>query len=605
MSARVVAVVVTHNRRELLAHCLDALAAQERAVDTVVVIDNASTDGSGDVARAHPLGADVHTLPVNVGGAGGFAAGMARGLHTHDADWLWLMDDDTIPRPEALTALMDAVSAHPAPISVASSAAVWTDGREHPMNSQRVRIGVGRRELAVATELGLTPIRTASFVSILLRGSAARAHGLPYADYFIWGDDTEYSARLLRGGWGIRVPGSIVEHRTANFASWQSDPGPRFYNDVRNKLWLLGRSGSLRWWERALYGASVVAGWAGTLRRTSQRAVLLRHAARGARDAVASAPRPTTEVLAEIGPLAHEVRAIEDDATRPAASRPEPALAPAGKSPPFSLLLPVYAGDRPEWLRRAFSSATSEQTLPPSEVVLVQDGPVGPELAAEIDRLVSECPIPLRLVVLPENLRLAAALQAGLDACSHEVVARVDADDVSLPQRFATQLPMIAQGLDVVGSAMLEFDDDETCPGRLRPVVADHAAIGRVATRRNPLNHPSVVFRRSTVQAAGGYEDLPFMEDYWLWLRMLADGARVGNVEQPLVLYRVGGGVFARRGGLGPLAADWRFQRRAVAAGYLTISQAARNLAERAAYRLAPERLRTLAYRWAAASGRS
>src|SRR5690606_4998983 len=110
---RVVAVVVTYNRAELLQACLDGLAAQTRPVDAVVVIDNASSDGSGDVARAHPVGAEVHTLGVNVGGAGGFAAGMALALTGLDPDWLWLMDDDTVPTPSALAEAEHAVARAP------------------------------------------------------------------------------------------------------------------------------------------------------------------------------------------------------------------------------------------------------------------------------------------------------------------------------------------------------------------------------------------------------------------------------------------------------------------------------------------------------------
>ena len=165
---RVVAVVVTYNREQLLAQCLDALAAQERRPDAVVVIDNASTDHSGRVADEHPLDADVVHLHRNVGGAGGFAAGIARALMRHDADWVWVMDDDTVPRPGALAALLEALALSPARLSVLSSRAVWTDGRDHPMNTQRTRFGASAREKRDAARAGGRPIRTASYVSALL-----------------------------------------------------------------------------------------------------------------------------------------------------------------------------------------------------------------------------------------------------------------------------------------------------------------------------------------------------------------------------------------------------------------------------------------------------
>src|SRR5699024_5186247 len=160
------------------------------------------TDASGDVADAHPLAADVVHLRRNVGGAGGFAAGMARALVRHDADWVWLMDDDTIPRPGALRELLRALEASPVRLSVLSSRAVWTDGRDHPMNTQRTRLGASAREKRDAAQAGGRPIRTASYVSALLNGQDVRRLGLPYADYFIWSDDVEHTGRLLRHGRG-------------------------------------------------------------------------------------------------------------------------------------------------------------------------------------------------------------------------------------------------------------------------------------------------------------------------------------------------------------------------------------------------------------------
>jgi len=263
----------------------------------------------------------------------------------------------------------------------------------------------------------------------------------------------------------------------------------------------------------------------------------------------------------------------------------------------FSLLLPCYAGDEPAHVRRAFVSATAEQTLPPSEVVLVQDGPVPPPLALELDRLAADCPVPVRRVSLPRNVGLALALQAGLEACTFEIVARADADDVCEPERFAVQVPMVAAGLDVVGSAIAEFDEDETVIEAVRRRPTEAAAIRRFAAFHNPFNHPSVVYRKSAVLAAGGYQDMPLMEDYWLFARMIVGGAQVANVEQPLVRYRTGSGLYERRGGLRALRSDWRFQRSAHAIGLTTRPQMLRNLAQRFVYRIVPDSVRRWAYR--------
>lgn len=313
----VVAVVVAYNRADLLSDCLDGLAAQERPLDAVVVIDNASTDDSGARARSHPIGADVHTLSRNTGGAGGFAAGLAVALQRHDADWVWLMDDDTVPTAGALRGLEDAAARYPGDsLVVMSSTAVWTDGRIHPMNTPRERLGASRQERADARAVGATAIRTASFVAFLAQGQACRAAGLPWADYFIWGDDTEYSARLLRHARGVQVRGSVVEHRTKQYGSWQAEPGPRFFNDVRNKIWGLWRTSSFHPVERVLYGIAVLKGWVGTVLRSAHRRELLGLARKGLIEGLGRRPRPTPEVLGGLGTISEDVAATEAGARR-------------------------------------------------------------------------------------------------------------------------------------------------------------------------------------------------------------------------------------------------------------------------------------------------
>lgn len=264
---------------------------------------------------------------------------------------------------------------------------------------------------------------------------------------------------------------------------------------------------------------------------------------------------------------------------------------------PFSLLLPVYAGDRADFLRKAFASAVVDQTRRPTEVLVVQDGPVGDDLAAALEELAASSPVPVRRLVLERNAGLGPALDAGLAACAYDVVARMDADDVCVPHRFERQLPLLEAGADIVGSALMEFVDDVDSVVQIRIPPLDPDWIRSASLFRDPFNHPTVVYRRHAVQRAGGYQDLPLMEDYLLFVRMLADGAQPANLAEPLVYYRVGAGAYARRGGLTLLASELALQRRFRELGLTTRRQYVRNVLVRGGYRLVPERLRRVAYR--------
>ncbi|MCF4120107.1 glycosyltransferase family 2 protein [Antribacter sp. KLBMP9083] len=314
---RVVAVVVAYNRRDLLREALDALAQQTRKLDAVVVVDNRSDDDSAVVAAEHPVGAEVLSLVRNTGGAGGFAVGLAHAVEKQGADLVWLMDDDTIPTPEALAELLRAREAYPGPVALLGSKVVWHDGREHPMNTPRRRPGASAELIARAASAGAVPVRSSSFVSMLVDARAVRHHGLPVADYFIWNDDFEYSCRLLRRSTGLHVPASVVVHRTKTFGATDVDPGERFYYEVRNKIWMLTRSSALSPFERVLYTGASIRRWARTYARSARRDVLRSAGLRGLRDGILQSPRTTTDVLQGAGPLTG-IEALET-ARRPSA----------------------------------------------------------------------------------------------------------------------------------------------------------------------------------------------------------------------------------------------------------------------------------------------
>lgn len=263
----------------------------------------------------------------------------------------------------------------------------------------------------------------------------------------------------------------------------------------------------------------------------------------------------------------------------------------------FTLLLPVYWGDRPDFFRQAFRSAVHDQTRRPDQVVVVRDGVLPGELAGCVDEVCATSPVPVTTVQLDESRGLGPALDAGLAASRNDVVARMDADDVAMPDRFEVQVPLVEAGADIVGAGLLEFgtDVDDVVGRRVPPT--DPAEILRYARLHDPFNHPTVIYRRSAVVAAGGYGDLPLMEDYWLFSRMLANGAQPRNLARPVVFYRVGAGAYQRRGGRTLLRSELALQKRLRAEGLTTRGQYIRNVVVRGGYRLVPWWLRRTVYR--------
>lgn len=269
----------------------------------------------------------------------------------------------------------------------------------------------------------------------------------------------------------------------------------------------------------------------------------------------------------------------------------------------FSVLMSVYRGDNPAHLRRALTSISTDQQLAPNQIVLVRDGPLPKPLQAVFTAADEIChPVRLTPVVLEENRGLARALQAGLAHCDYDIVARADADDICLPQRFAKQIPKMAD-LDLLGAAIQEFHEDEGNAGLVRTLPEGAAEIRQILPLRDPFNHPAVVLRKSAVAAVGGYDNLTKMEDYWLFARMVHAGARVANLSEVLVYYRVGAGAYHRRGGIDMLQAEYRLQRALHCIGVTSTWQMARNVAVRCSYRLIPAAVRKALYHTAMRTG--
>ncbi|MBD5163293.1 MAG: glycosyltransferase [Bacteroidales bacterium] len=217
----------------------------------------------------------------------------------------------------------------------------------------------------------------------------------------------------------------------------------------------------------------------------------------------------------------------------------------------FSVVSSVYRNDKPEFVRRALDSITVLQSRRPDEVVLVVDGPVPDELSVMLDDYQKSSPVEFNIIRLPENKGLGNALKIGVEAAKYEIIARMDSDDVSVPDRFEKQIGFMERhpDFDVVGGQISEFiDTEENIVGK-RIVPCGNEEISMWLKGRCPFNHVSVSFLRSRGLAVGNYQDWHFNEDYYLWIRMAQAGYKFANLPDVLVNVRVGRDMYARRGG--------------------------------------------------------
>ncbi len=224
----------------------------------------------------------------------------------------------------------------------------------------------------------------------------------------------------------------------------------------------------------------------------------------------------------------------------------------------FSVLMSVYIKENPDYLRQSLDSILN-QTVLPTQIVLVEDGPLTEELDQVIAEYKEKVPF-LKLVPLKENVGLGKALNIGLEQCDYPLVARMDTDDIAVSTRFAEELKAFQTdpALSICGCHELEFDGDVTNVISKKAVPLTHEEIYEYAKKRNPFNHPTVMYKKQAVLDAGSYQHAMGFEDYYLWARMLMNGAKGRNLDQYLLYFRTGGDMFRRRGG-------WKYLKSAVA----------------------------------------
>lgn len=266
--------------------------------------------------------------------------------------------------------------------------------------------------------------------------------------------------------------------------------------------------------------------------------------------------------------------------------------------PQFSVLLPVYDGDEKERFEAALTSVM-DQTILPDEIVIVRDGPLTDDLDRVLQRVRDSNDDLIRVVSISRNVGLGRALNIGLEHCSYPIVARMDADDVSKPDRFEQQLRYLAANpqVAVVGGYIGEAETESESIDHVRTLPTDHERLEEIATTRSPLNHPTVMFRKEAVEDVGGYADMRSMQDYELWARMLNEGYELRNLPETLVTTDASDDIYSRRGGIDYARAEIDLQRRFLEMGHVSPVQAAYNLAIRVPVRFLPNRVREFLYR--------
>ncbi len=264
----------------------------------------------------------------------------------------------------------------------------------------------------------------------------------------------------------------------------------------------------------------------------------------------------------------------------------------------YSVLMSVYIKEKPGNLKAAIQSIF-DQTIPTNDFVIVCDGPLNAELDAVIDEMLAIHPDSLHVVKLEKNGGLGKALNIGIKECKHELVARMDSDDISRPDRCERQLAVFHEQMDVsICSGIVEEFASSIEIIRARRVPPEtQEQILAFAKKRNPFNHPCVMYKKSAVEMAGGYQDFYLLEDYYLWIRMLQEGCVGYNLQKPLLWMRGGSDMYKRRAGWKYAKSQRKLFKYMRDCGFIGTGQYILSTVTRSTSSMMPNGLRELAYK--------
>lgn len=237
----------------------------------------------------------------------------------------------------------------------------------------------------------------------------------------------------------------------------------------------------------------------------------------------------------------------------------------------YSVLMSVYYKENPKWFDESIKSMF-EQTIKPSEFVLVEDGPLTKELYGIVEKYKNEYQKEFKVVAIEKNIGLGPALKRGVEECSNEYIARMDSDDYSIPERIEKEFEIFEKCSDIgmIGTNVSEFIDsiDNVVCNVILPETNED--IIKFSKSRNPFRHPSVMFKKSEVVNAGNYREYYLCEDYDMWLRMIRNGCKCYNIQDIYVYMRIGEDFYKRRGGHKYFESIKKFKKEQLENGYFT-----------------------------------
>lgn len=264
----------------------------------------------------------------------------------------------------------------------------------------------------------------------------------------------------------------------------------------------------------------------------------------------------------------------------------------------FSVLIPVYYKENPLFFEQALDSILN-QTLLPDEIVIVKDGPLTEDLDFIVKKYILKYPKLFNIIALEKNVGLGDALSIGILNCNNEIIARMDSDDIARSDRFKKQIKYLKEhpDIDVLGSWISEFEDIPENIISYRQLPVDHDEIYRFGQFRCPINHMTVMYKKDAVIKAGNYQTFKNIEDYYLWGRMLINGAKFANLPECLVNVRAGNAMFKRRANLTYfLNSELPIHTELFRMGYINFWQYIRNIILKFSLRILPFQFMKIIY---------